>query len=116
VTVDNNHKDSLYIPMGLKAESEIFSGFGKQELMKSLLFISGAAIAAVILYLFMRGIEVTIIFLFISVAASIGVFVKDATGNSVALQLGNIIRFMRSQKKYRYIQMDEWGIALDAEK
>jgi len=107
--MDSTHRDSLYIPLGLKAESEIFSGFGKAELIQSLLVVAGTAVIDVILYLFLQSIEVALIFILVSVAASIGVFVKDATGNSVAIQLGNMIRFMRSQKKYRYAQMDEWG-------
>ena len=107
--MDSSHKETLYIPLGLKAESEIFSGFGKTELIQSLLVIAGAGVVALLLYVFLHSIEVTLIFLMVSVAAAFGVFVKDGTGNSMAIQLGNMVRFLQSQKKYRYIQMEEWG-------
>ena len=106
--MDNPKKDALYIPLGLKAESEIFSGFGKTELMQSLLVTAGAGLVDIVLYFILRSVEISLVFLLVSAAGAIGVFIKDATGNSMAIQLGGMARFMRSQKKYRYVQMDEW--------
>lgn len=42
--MDDQEKNMLYIPLGLKMKPEIFDGFGKEELFKAVLttFIAGA--------------------------------------------------------------------------
>jgi len=37
--MENGMKQSLYIPQGLKTRVEIFDGFGKEELFKTILFV-----------------------------------------------------------------------------
>lgn len=47
--MERNEEWSLYIPSGVKAENELFNGFGKRELLQSIAgSLFGGAVAAVI--------------------------------------------------------------------
>ena len=81
---------NLYIPTGVKAENELFNGFGKRELLQSTIgSLFGGAIAA-LLWLIMCT--------------------KDQNNQSVVDQIGNMVRFWRSQQIFPYRMIDEWGM------
>ena len=84
----------LYIPLGVKPEAELFTGFGKKQLFQS---IVGSLV--------MGGIA-ALAWLFGSVMMT----TKDQSNLSVVDQVQNLIRFLRRQKIYPYRYGDEWGL------
>lgn len=102
-------KDTLYIPSGLKVKPEIFDGFGKEELFKSVISILIAGAIDIVFYLTTKNVAVSIVFVLAAIAGSVMAFTKDKTNLSVADQISNMVRFSRMQKFYPYKYHDEWG-------
>lgn len=99
----------LYIPMGVKAENELFSGFGKREFMQSLVgSLLGGGISVVI-WLISRNVAFTVVAILTGIFGSIMMCTKDQNYQSVVDQIGNMVRFARNQQIYPYRYLDEWG-------
>lgn len=77
----------LYIPLGVKPEAELFTGFGKKQLFQSIVILALAGIFG-----------------------SVMMTTKDQSNLSVVDQVQNLIRFLRGQKIYPYRYGDEWGL------
>lgn len=101
-------KNDLYIPIGLKDRYELWNGFGKEELVKSLIINLVLGIINIILYIINRNIPSSIVFFMVSVAGAIMMLTKDTTNLSVVDQLQNMIGFSKSQKQYLYEYLDEY--------
>lgn len=110
IHIDEQEKDTLYIPLGLKVKPDIFDGFGKEELFKSIVTTIIAALLDVAFYLVSRNVAVSVVIILASIAGSVMAFTKDKTNLSVADQIRNMIRFSRMQKFYPYKYLDEWGV------
>ena len=94
----------LYIPLGVKPEAELFTGFGKKQLFQSIvgsLVMGGIAALA---WLFTGNVALAGIF------GSVMMTTKDQSNLSVVDQVQNLIRFLRGQKIYPYRYGDEWGL------
>lgn len=106
----NDEKNTLYIPMGVKTENELFSGFGKRELLQSIIGSIGSGVLSFFIWLISRNIAVTIVFVLTGIVGSVMMTTKDQTNLSVVDQVSNMVRYIRSQKYYPYIYGDEWEI------
>ena len=106
--MEEKKKNPLYIPQGLKTRVEIFDGFGKEELMKTILVTIGAGILDVIYYLIFKNTVVSIVTILVAMAGSVMMLTKDHSNISVVDQVGFMVRFARSQKIYPYKYLDEW--------
>lgn len=96
------------MPFGIKTYSEIFSGFGKNEMLSASVTVLICGIIDLIIYFFTRNTFLSISIIIISVAVSIALFTKDGyTNSSVVDILVRIVRFKKSQKYYPYIYKDE---------
>ncbi|KOF56357.1 hypothetical protein AGR56_05965 [Clostridium sp. DMHC 10] len=104
-------KETLYIPLGLKTRTEIFEGFGKEELLKSMGSTFVAALIDIVVYITTRSTAFCVVFLLTSIAGSIMMLTKDKTNISVVDQIKFMVRFHKSQKVYRYKYLDEWNIS-----
>lgn len=100
---------TLYIPTGVKAENELFNGFGKRELLQSVVgSLFGGAVAA-LLWLVSANVALTVVAALSGVFGSVMMCTKDQNNQSVVDQIGNMARFWRSQQIYPYRMLDEWG-------
>ncbi|MCL2050842.1 MAG: hypothetical protein FWG91_03785 [Lachnospiraceae bacterium] len=100
----------LYIPANARPQAEIFKGFGKNELMKSVIGMAGGMAAAVILYLFTGEIAWSILATVAVAIVSVTMCSKiDNIGQSVVDIFLDQARFNKSQKIYPYRYLDEWG-------
>ena len=108
--MDDFEKDTLYIPLGLKVKPEIFDGFGKEELLKSINTTLIAGVVDLVFYLLTKNITVSIVIILATIAGSVMAFTKDKTNLSVADQIRNMVRFSRMQKQYPYKYCDEWRV------
>ena len=103
------HEISLYIPTGVKAQNELFNGFGRRELLQSVVgSLLGGAVAA-LLWLVSGNVALTVVAALTGIFGSVMMCTKDQNNQSVVDQIGNIVRFGRSQQIYPYRMLDEWG-------
>jgi hypothetical protein len=101
---------ALYIPMGVKAENELFNGFGKRELLQSLAgSLMGGGIS-ILIWLISQNVAFTVVAILTGIFGSVMMCTKDQNNQSVVDQIGNMIRFAGSQQIYPYRYLDEWGI------
>ena len=105
-----NTEINLYIPTGIKAENELFNGFGKRELMQSIIgSLFGGAVAA-LLWLIAENVALTVVAVLSGIFGSVMMCTKDQNNQSVVDQIWDMIRFWRSQQIYPYRMQDEWGM------
>ena len=101
---------NLYIPTGVKAENELFNGFGKRELLQSVIgSLFGGAVAA-LLWLVAGNVALTVVAVLSGIFGSVMMCTKDQNNQSVVDQIGNMVRFWRSQQIFPYRMIDEWGM------
>jgi len=98
----------LYIPLGLKERNELWDGFGKEEAVKALIFNAFAGALNILMYITMKNLIFTIVFIMVSAGGSIMMLTKDTTNLSVVDQIKNMIKYAKSQKYYPYKYRDEW--------
>lgn len=103
-----NKNYSLYIPQGLRTRVEIVDGYAKEELFKTIIVTVVAGVTSYSLYLITKSTATSVVTLLVSVAASVIMQTKDKNNISVVDQLGFMIRFSKSQKRYKYMYLNEW--------
>jgi hypothetical protein len=108
VRMEERKKNPLYIPQGLKTRVEIFDGFGKEELFKTIIVTIVVGILDIMYYLIFKNTVVSIVTILVAIAGSVMMLTKDRSNISVVDQVGFMIRFARSQKYYPYKYQDEW--------
>ena len=106
--MEEKKKNALYIPQGLKTRVEIFEGYGKEELVKTIIVIVVAGVIDVLLYSIFKNIVVSVVFILVAIAGSVMMLTKDKNNISVVDQVGFMVRFAKSQKVYKYKYLDEW--------
>jgi len=104
--------EKLYIPMGVKPEAEIFSGFGRKQLVQAVIGSLGAGVVAAIIWFVSGSVTSTVITVLAGIAGSVMMTTKDQSNLSVVDQLQNMFRFYKSQKYYPYRYGDEWTSSL----
>ena len=95
----------LYIPLGVKPEAELFTGFGKKQLFQALIgsLVMGGAAALV-------WLTTTVVLALTGIFGSVMMTTKDQSNLSVVDQVQNLVRFLSGQKIYPYRYGDEWGL------
>ena len=106
--MEERKKNPLYIPQGLKTRVEIFDGFSKEELFKTIMVTIVVGILDILYYLIFKNTVVSIVAILVAIAGSVMMLTKDHTNISVVDQVGFMVRFARSQKYYPYKYQDEW--------
>jgi hypothetical protein len=106
--MEERKKNPLYIPQGLKTRVEIFDGFGKEELFKTIIVTIVVGMLDILYYLIFKNTVVSIVAILVAIAGSVMMLTKDRSNISVVDQVGFMIRFARSQKNYLYKYQDEW--------
>lgn len=106
---ENESIDTLYIPTGLKTEKEIYTGFGKKELIQAVIGIVIIAVLDILIsLLILNNLPAFIIVLLLGIFVSVMCVQKDITNLSVLDMTVNLYKYMRSQKIYYYKAIDEW--------
>lgn len=106
--MEERKKQTLYIPQGLKTRVEIFDGFGKEELFKTIIVSVVAGVIDGLLFLIFKNVVTSVVFMLVVISGSVMMLTKDKTNISVVDQVGFMMRFARSQKVYKYKYLDEW--------
>jgi len=94
----------LYIPLGVKPEAELFTGFGKKQLFQALI---GSLVMG---WLFTANVTTTVVLALTGIFGSVMMTTKDQSNLSVVDQVQNLVRFLSGQKIYPYRYGDEWGL------
>lgn len=99
---------NLYIPTGVRAENELFNGFGRRELMQSVIVsLFGGAVAA-LLWLIAGTVALTVVAVLSGIFGSVMMCTRDQNNQSVVDQIRDMIRFWHSQQISPYRMQDEW--------
>ncbi len=96
------NKETLLIPQGLRQNSEIFDGFGKSELLISIIVSVTSVIIALIAYSITQSVVGCVVFVLVMVVGSVMSLVRDRNNISIVKQVQLLIRFWKSQKRYPY--------------
>jgi ABC-type transport system involved in cytochrome bd biosynthesis fused ATPase/permease subunit len=104
---DNQAKESLYIPQGLKKKMEYFSGYGRAEFVKTIIVTLITAILCVLLFIIKVNAVIVVLTFLIIPSTTVIVLTKNDSNISVVDQVKFMVRFQREQKKYKYIYQDE---------
>lgn len=75
--MDEFKKQTLYIPLGLKTRTEIFDGFGKEELFKSIIVTLIAGAIDTIIYMLTKNTALSVVFILSAIAGSVMMLTKD---------------------------------------
>ena len=100
----------LYIPLGVKPEAELFTGFGKKQLFQALIGSLVMGGVAALVWLFTANVTTTVVLALAGIFGSVMMTTKDQSNLSVVDQVQNLARFLRGQKIYPYRYGDEWGL------
>lgn len=101
----------LYIPLGVKPEAELFTGFGKKQLFQSIvgsLVMGGIAALA---WLFTGNVTTTVILALAGIFGSVMMTTKDQSNLSVVDQVQNLIRFYADRKSTRIVTGMNGGLS-----
>lgn len=102
-------RKKLYIPYGLNIESEYFTGFGRTELKQCFVGIFAFTVLGAFAMLITGTLTTFVVMIIIGAAGSVMATRKDPnTRISVVGQIGNMVRFSKSQKKYKYVYKSQW--------
>lgn len=108
MNIENNNQ-SLYIPSNVKTRSEIFEGYGKNEIVQTIVATVLIILVAFLIFRFNKSVSFLVVFILVGIAASIMCVTKDKHNQSVVDHLKNMIQFMKEQQKYKYKYLKEWG-------
>lgn len=98
---------TLYIPQGIKDNTEIFNGFGKKELGQTVIFGAVGVLISVLIYSFTKNLAICMVMILSSFALGGGIFVKS--GNVSLFDWGRgVFGFLKGQKYYPYSYLAEW--------
>lgn len=100
----------MYIPGGVKTENELFNGFGRRELLQSAAGSLFGGMAAAVLWLCSGNVAYTVVAALTGIFGSVMMCTKDQDNQSVVDQVGNMIRFAKSQQIYPYRALSEWDM------
>ena len=100
----------LYIPLGVKPEAGLFTGFGKKQLFQALIGSLVMGGAAALVWLFTANVTTTVVLALTGIFGSVMMTTKDQSNLSVVDQVQNLVRFLSGQKIYPYRYGDEWGL------
>ncbi len=103
-------EEKLYIPMGVKPETEFFKGFGKKQMAQAAIGSLICGTVALILWFTTQSVTTTMIAALTGIAGSVMMTAKDQSNLSVVDQIGNMVRFAKSQKIYPYKYGKEWEV------
>ncbi len=103
-------EEKLYIPMGVKPETEFFKGFGKKQMAQAAIGSLICGTVALFLWFTTQSVTTTMIAALTGIAGSVMMTAKDQSNLSVVDQIGNMVRFAKSQKIYPYKYGKEWEV------
>lgn len=102
--MDVKKENGLYIPVNIRKRKEYFDGFGKEELIQSIIGLGIGAVLGVILYVVKYNNIIALTMTPVLSGAIVVMFVKkDNTNRSTADRIKDMRNFNKSQKRYYYV-------------
>ena len=106
----DNTNTGLYIPANIRPRFEFFEGYGAPELVATVIAALLSGFFAFIIHALTNGMIIPILFVLVTVAASVTAQVKDTSNQSAIDQVKYVLRFLREQKVYTYFYTSEFPI------
>jgi len=105
----NEKQNPLFIPSNVKTRSEIFDGYGKEEVIQTLIASVVFLVIALIVFTFTQSVSFVVIFVLVGIGTTIMCVTKDKKNMSLIDYFKNMIAFSREQQDYEYEYLNEWG-------
>lgn len=107
---EEQEKESLYLPQGLKKKREFFDGYGQHEFNITIIVTLITIVICALFYMINKNL-VAAIFLVLAIPSATVLFVvRNDCNISVVSQVKFMLRHAKEQKKYPYVYQDEWKI------
>lgn len=106
----DSQRNTLYFPHGLRLQKEYMPGYGKIELIKTLVATAILSVFNIAYLIISSNMAVCALILLVTISACGMIFIKDTSTNLSAydmLRINN--RFSKAQRHYPYRQCDEWN-------
>lgn len=98
----------LYIPLGINTRLDFFTGYGKKEMLQSLVGVIIGGLIALLVFIITNSVFIVMITLMMSVGGSILATTKNSINQSIVDYIGDVIAFSKSRKTFPYRQLKEW--------
>jgi len=107
-TLNAEHRDELYIPLGIKAKQDLIPGFGKKETIQIGVILAITLFGAVTYYSIFKNSFVAVFSLLLIGSTAMIIIRKNDNNQSVVDLARHVITYYRSQRRYKYQYLDEW--------
>lgn len=101
--MSSEKETDLYIPVNIRKRKEYFDGFGRTEMIQTIIGIAVGAVVGILIFLLKTHNIIVIVATIIGFGGATFMLVKkDHTNRSTIDGLKSMIDFNRSQKRYYY--------------
>lgn len=107
--MERSPNESLYIPVNIKTRFEFIEGYGIKELFYTAISAAVSGAIAVALNTITGNTALCVLIVLITVATSVMALTKDQSNQSIVDQIKFMLRFLRTQRKFKYRFTCEWG-------
>lgn len=109
-TNNNDHRDELYIPLGIKAERDVIPGFGKKETIQVGVILVLTLIGVATYYTAFQDAFGAVLSLMMIGSTSMILIRKNENNQSVVDLARHVFIYYRSQRNYKYYYLNEWKL------
>lgn len=105
--IDDNNMYVIQIPANVKTRMEIINGVGVKELIQTAIAGGIGIIIAYIVYL-IKGVFLLSFGIVVGITIlTFLITMKDKYNQSIAIWIGNMIKFFRSQRMYKFVLKED---------
>lgn len=107
---NTDHRDELYIPLGIKAEQDVIPGFGKKETMQVGVILALTLAGVIAYYTASQDAFGAVIALMLIGSTAMILIRKNENNQSVVDLARHVFTYYRSQRNYKYLYLNEWKV------
>lgn len=105
--MEENHP-KLYVPANIKTKFQFFDGFGFSELAVTLVTTLISMVIGLIIYSFWNDFYKSVLIVLVTLSATVMAVRKNEINQSVVDMIKLYIRFIKSQKVYKYVYKNKY--------
>ncbi|MCI8587233.1 MAG: hypothetical protein HFJ49_01310 [Clostridia bacterium] len=101
-----NDNKTIKIPTNIKTKTELFEGYGIQELIKTIIVGIVASVIAYIIYLFTHKTLFATFLVLGAIVISVIALIKNKNNFSMTDSIKNLVKYNLMQREYKYTRGD----------
>lgn len=109
-TNNSDHRDELYIPLGIKSEQDVIPGFGKKETIQVGVVLTLTLIGVIAYYSVVHDAFGAVLSLMLIGSTAMILIRKNENNQSVVDLARHVLTYYRSQRNYKYHYLNEWKL------